>query len=172
MKKKLNIILLALSLSLTWSCGYRLVGSGASIIPDDAQTIFLPLFDNNSSSAEAAGFVTESLRDGLVRRSGLDLVADIAAADLTMEGTINTFQVTPVDLLAGGGTARYSVSVSVDVRLIDNRDNRLLYERKGLNYKDSYQTDQGNFFAMENDTLKRIAKEMASGLLSLIFDEF
>lgn len=164
--------LLLLLLPFLWSCGYRLAGMGASIIPDDARTIWLPLFENSSNSAEAATFVTESLRDGLVRRSGLDLVFDGASADLVMEGKIGSFKVTPVDLYPGGGTARYQVTVSVDVRLIDNRYSRLLYERKDLSYKDVYQTDQGDFFAMETDTLKRISKLMAAGLLSLIFDEF
>ncbi len=169
MKKNLIILLL---LPFLWSCGYRLAGRGASIIPDDARTICVPVFENSSTSPEAADFITESLRDGVVRRSGLDLVTDEMTADLVMEGEVRSFDVAPVDLFEGGGTARYQIKVSVDIRLIDNRETRLLYEQKGLSYKDVYQTDQGNFFSMENDTLKRISKQMSLGLLSLIFDEF
>lgn len=169
MKKYAILLLLP---PFLWGCGYRLAGRGASIIPDDARTISVPMFENSSSSPEAADYITESLRDGVVRRSGLDLVSDMITADLIMEGEVISFQVTPVDLFEGGGTARYQVKVSVDIRLIDNRDTRLLYEQKGLSYQDVYQTDQGNFFSMENDTLKRISKQMSEGLLSLIFDEF
>ncbi len=165
-------ILLLLLVPMLWGCGYRLAGRGGSIIPDDARTIWIPLFENMSTSAEAAGFITESLRDGMVRRIGLDLVFDGAAADLVMEGNVNSFAVTPLDLYKGGGTARYRVTVKVDVRLIDNRDNRLLYERRDLSHSDVYQTDQGNFFSMENDTLRRISKALSTGLLALIFDEF
>lgn len=167
-----KLLLLILMLPLMWSCGYRLAGRGASIIPDDARTIWLPLFENASNSPEAATFVTDGLRDGMVRRIGLDLVFDGAAADLIMEGEIKSFQVKPLDQFDGGGTARYQVSVTVDLRLMDNRDNRLLYERLGLTYSDVYETDQGDFFAMENDTLKRISKVMSSAILSIIFDEF
>jgi hypothetical protein len=167
-----NILLLLLVLPVMWGCGYRLAGRGASIIPDDARTIWLPLFENTSTSPEAAGFVTESLRQGMVKRIGLELVFDGAAADLIMEGDVRSFQVKPLDQFEGGGTARYQVTVTVNLRLLDNRDNRLLYESRDLSFRDVYQTDHGDFFAMETDTLRRISKMMSSQILSLIFDEF
>jgi hypothetical protein len=122
--------------------------------------------------SRSADFITESLRDGVVRRSGLDLVTDEMTADLVMEGEVRSFDVGPVDLFEGGGTARYQIKVICGLPLIDNRETRLLYEQKGLSYKDVLADRSGNFFSMENDTLKRISKQMSLGLLSLIFVEF
>ena len=75
---------IVLILSAT-GCGYRLTGTGASLIPDHVRKIVIRPFENRTARTEIEQRVTEEVARELSRRGRWDVVTDRGAADAMLE---------------------------------------------------------------------------------------
>lgn len=165
------LFVLLLSYAATAACGYHLTGSGRNI-PENIKTVYIGGFENKTSRAQASEFVTTAIRREFTRRSGLTLVEDVSRADATLEGEIAIFDVKPQSYSATGSATLYTVTIRLNVRFVDLRDNTMIYEGKMLSFSDQYDLESDNFFTQETRSLARISMEFASSIVSLILENF
>jgi len=163
--------LLLLICLLNLQCGYRLAGLGRNL-PAAAQTIAIPDFKNETSRQQAVRFVTAAIQEEFIKRSRLRLSESIENADLVLEGKISAFETVPVGYGDSGSANQFELRISIHVRLIDMKKNELFYERNGLVFRETYETDTIDFFSQETDSLLEIASHFASSIVTSILDNF
>jgi len=165
-----KIILLFVSAVTVTGCGYRLSGTGA-FLPEHLQTILIRNFENETSRYQAEQFVTFAVRDEFIRRSRLKLVENLDRADAVLEGKIVSFEVKPVSYTESAAD-KYQVSITLEIRLMDLKKGRVLFEDRNLRYLDSYDIDSADFFSMETQSLERISNTFARSVVTTILEDF
>ena len=165
-----KIIPLFIAALTVTGCGYRLSGTGA-FLPEHLQTILIRNFENQTSRYQAEQFVTFAVRDEFIRRSRLKLVETQDRADAVLEGKIVSFTVKPVSYTESAAD-KYQVSITLEIRLMDVKQGRVLFEDRHLRYVDSYDIDSADFFSMETESLERISRTFAQSVVTTILEDF
>ena len=118
--KLLRPLYIAFSLLLFWSCGpYSFTGAS---IPEGTKTFQVNYFQNNAPLIEP-GFdrdFTLALQDLLINQTSLDLVN--SNGDLTYEGEIVEYRISPTTAQANNTAAQNRLTVAVNVRFFDKND--------------------------------------------------
>jgi len=168
--KPAALLLLAAAL-LNLQCGYRLSGRGRNL-PPGAGTIAIPAFKNLTLRPQVEQFVTYAVRDEFIKRSRLRLVEETWGADLVLDGTITAFATAPISFSEAGAANLYEVRLTLDVRLIDLRTNKVFFQGNGLAFQDTYETDNADFFSQETGSLDKIATKFASSVVASVLENF
>jgi len=173
----LNLVLIVLVFMvftfIFTGCGYRLAGFGKQI-PGDIKTIVIPDFENKTTRIQAEQFVTFAVKEEFIRRSELKLVRSRSYADSILEGEIVTFDVTPVSITGEGSATLYRLRIVLSVRLIDLRNNKIIFEGEKISFTDTYDIDDEelDFFSQETEKLLDIAERFAESVVTTILENF
>lgn len=114
--------------------------SGASI-PAEAKTVSVQYFPNQAQLINpllSENFTT-ALRDAIMNQTSLDMVD--SGGDLSFEGEIIDYRTTPVAITAGQTAALNRLTITVNVRFVNNFDESKNFETKFSNYVE-YPSDQ------------------------------
>jgi len=168
---KIHYFLLFPLCALVINCGYHLSGHG-QFLPADAKTIIITDFKNNTSRFQVEQFVTLAVKEEFIRRTRLRLVDSASRADLVIEGQVDAFDVRPLSYSDRAAANLYEVQIVVSVRLMNIKTNELLFEGSRQNFRDSYQTDTGDFFSQETEALKKIADRFGASIVSSILENY
>lgn len=171
MKKNINFIIFLLILIIFNQCGYRLTGTGKQI-PDHIKTIAIPNFVNKTTRYQAEQFVTSALREEFIRRSKLTLVDRVSKSDSVLEGDIVRFDVIPISYSSDATANLYRINIVMNVRFIDIKTSKVIFENKKLSFTDTYDIVSGDFFSQETETLIKVSKEFAASIVSTILENF
>ena len=169
--KKLNYLLIILAILFFKGCGYKLSGSG-KYIPQELKKIAIPDFENLTTRYEAEQFVTYAIRDEFIKRSAMVLVEKISDAEALLEGEIVKFNVKPLSYSSIGSVNQYSVIIYLNVRLVNLLNNEIIFEKKNMTFMENYEIGTADFFSQETESLQKIAKKFASGIVSAILENF
>jgi outer membrane lipopolysaccharide assembly protein LptE/RlpB len=153
------------------NCGYRLSGLGKQI-PDHIRTIVIPDFENKTTRIEAEQFVTYAVKEEFIRRSQLELVPNRSNADAILEGEILTFTVSPESITEEASANLYRLTIVLAVRLIDLTNNEIIFEDENINFSDSYDIDDEDFFSQETEKLLEISDRFAESVVTTILENF
>ena len=171
MKKNINFIIFLLILIIFNQCGYRLTGTGKQI-PDHIKTIAIPNFVNKTTRYQAEQFVTNALREEFIKRSKLTLVDRVSRAQSVLEGNITRFDVIPVSYSSDATANLYRITIVLNVRFIDIKTGKIIFENQNMSFTDTYVIDYGDFFSQETETLIKISGEFAASIVSIILENF
>ena len=137
-KRRIHIVCLLLAVLCT-RCGIYSF-SGASI-PAEAKTVSVQYFPNQAQLINpllSENFTT-ALRDAIMNQTSLDMVD--SGGDLSFEGEIVDYRTTPVAITAGQTAALNRLTITVNVRFVNNFDESKNFETKFSNYVE-YPSDQ------------------------------
>jgi len=168
--KRLAGLLFGLLLVLP-QCGYHLRGRG-NAIPPAIHSIAIPAFKNQTMRFQAEKFVTTAVKEEFISRSRLQLIDDPEKADALLEGEITGFNVRPLSYTEQASANLQEIQIVLNVRLIDRQQSTILFEGKNIMYVDSYQTETGDFFSQETESLQKIAERFAASIVSTILENF
>jgi len=170
--KKIIIYTIAISLTLAFvGCGYKISGSG-KYLPDNIKTIAIPDFENKTTKAEAEQFVTFAIRDEFIKRSSMKLVDQTYEADAVLEGKIIKFTVKPLSYSYLGSTNQYTVRIILNIKLINLKDNTIIYSNKNISFTEDYEIESGDFFSQESIAIRKISEEFAKGIVSALLENY
>jgi hypothetical protein len=139
MRKRCIYIICLLLAVLCTRCGIYSF-SGASI-PAEAKTVSVQYFPNQAQLINpllSENFTT-ALRDAIMNQTSLDMVD--SGGDLSFEGEIVDYRTTPVAITAGQTAALNRLTITVNVRFVNNFDESKNFETKFSNYVE-YPSDQ------------------------------
>ena len=171
MKKLFIITLLLLFIVLINNCGYRLSGY-ANTIPKYIKTIYIPSFKNKTQRIQAEDFITNAIKKEFIRRTKLKLVNSYYNADAVLEGEIISFETRAISFDQNASSNEYRFSVSLNIKLIDLKYKKPIYEGEKISYSDTYLTDTGDFFSRETEKLIELSEDMASSIVTTILENF
>ncbi|MEN8152612.1 MAG: LptE family protein [Acidobacteriota bacterium] len=169
--RKFSYLIIVLPVIFLYSCGYKVSGSG-KYIPQDLKKIAIPDFENRTTRYQAEQFVTFAIRDEFIKKSSMILVEKISDADALLEGEIVKFDVKPLAYSSLGSVNQYTVLIYLNVRLLNLRNNEIIYEKKSMSFVENYEIGTADFFSQETESLQKIAKKFSSGVVSAILENF
>jgi len=148
-------------------CGYHLRGFGDSL-PEDAETIAVRHFANETFEADMEPLLLQSLAEEFSRSRRLRVVPE-TSADLIVSGIITSFTESPVSFSSADQTTDYRIEVRVDVTLRKRGEGEVLWKGKGLSEIEDYRSEPGNIDVTEKNRLDA-KKIVAADLAELIYD--
>lgn len=138
--RRFGVLNLVVVLVLAGGCGVRYGFAGGGL-PAHIRTMAVLPFENETASPELQRELFELLRRDLRGRLGVREGAE-ATADAIVRGTIKTYDVDiPVGFSADpqqAVTARRKLQITVDIEIVDQSNNRVLWERRGLRAEGEY----------------------------------
>ncbi len=166
--------LLAL-LTLVSSCGYHFTMVGG-VVPEDAKTIAIPVFINDTLEPYADVEVTKAVVEEFLTDARLRVVSP-ESADLVLRGRITKFLLTPLSYTADSYVQQYSVSITVDLSLQDARTQKILWQEAGAStiFTSSYSVTIGDITATKiakETAIKNACSDIASTIRSRVLEGF
>ena len=132
--KLLKIIFFIFYLCLS-NCGVKYSFTGASISPE-TKSFQVNYFQNTAALIEPGieRDFTNSLIDLLINQTSLDLVK--SNGDLTYEGEITEYRISPTTATANNTAAQNRLTISVNVRFFNKNDDETSFEKRFSFYFD------------------------------------
>ncbi|MCF6181673.1 LptE family protein [Lutibacter sp.] len=132
--KKYRFLFLILTLFIAQSCGiYSFTGANIS---SDVKTVQIDYFPNNAILVEPtlSEAFTRKLQDLFLQQTNLDLVK--AGGDLQFEGEITGYKINPMTATAQQTAAQNRLTITVNVRFFNNKNEEDNFERTFSHYYD------------------------------------
>lgn len=118
-------------------CGYQFVGEG-SLLPKDAQTIFVETFVNRSRDVGMEKELTTALRGEFYRRGQLRVVERFEQADVILSGVIRSIERNVASVNRRDEVLQYESVLSLDVTLRRREPDEILWRGQGLRLTEIY----------------------------------
>ena len=168
------LFLLALSMLLS-SCGYRFTSVGG-IVPEDAKSIAIPAFINNTGEPYVDVEVTKAVVDEFLADGRLKVVS-AETADLVLKGTVTKFEMTPSAYTTDNYIQSYTVSIGVNVTVEDVKTHKPIWRETGVGsvFNAGYGVSVGDITATKiakEAALKSASRDVASTLRSRLLEGF
>jgi len=125
------LLMSALLLAATGGCGYQFVGEG-SLLPADAQTVYVEPFVNRSREVGIDKELTSAVRGEFYRRGKLKVVDYSEQADVILTGVIRSLESTVASVNRRDEVLQYESVLTMDVILRRRQPNEILWRGQGL----------------------------------------
>jgi outer membrane lipopolysaccharide assembly protein LptE/RlpB len=172
--RKACAVLLAGLTAVGAGCGYHVAGR-ATHLPESVKTIAVPALENRSTQYRIEQRLTEALVHELLAQGRYRVVANPAAADATLRGTITLVETSPLvfDTPTGRATMML-VTLRCSVRLEQNDTKAVLFRSDNLLFRNEYElsTDVASFFGEQDPALQRLARDFAKQVVSAVLEGF
>jgi len=171
---KIRIILLALIMVSSVSCGSHLSGRG-SYLPTYIKKIAIPIFKNKTQRYELEQRLTQAVINTMIKRGKYQITSEEQGADATLIAEINSFNYVPVQFNADGSASRYEIIIISQVTLKDNIKNKILFDNPNFTFRSQYDIPEGadiTYFDKEVVAIEEISKNFAETLVSAILEAF
>jgi hypothetical protein len=172
----LSLVLLAGTLMLCSSCGYR-VRSSVGKLPDDVQSLGIPTFRNLTPQYKIEQLFTRAVLREFSARTRATVNSSSSGVSVVLVGEIKNVSSSPVAFgtqTEGSQTtgSAFLITVQMSVKLKRLRDSAIIWQNEDFIYRERYVLNSGvrDFFSEENPALERLAKNFATSLASTILN--
>ena len=161
--RMLSLLILAGVLFGASSCKVNYSFSGASISPD-VKTFQVKFFNKTAAlgPASLSQTFTEKLKDKFISQTTLAL-AD-RNADLTFEGTISNYTVAPISIQSNEVAAQNRLTISVNVKFTNLKDEKQNFETSFSRYADFPSTQ--NLAVVEDNLIREINEQLVDDVFN------
>lgn len=169
-----RLFLVAAGLLSLVGCGYH-VGGKADLVPKGIETIAIPAFQTPTVRYKLVDQMPEQIGREFIARTRFRIVNDPSEADAVLNGRINQVQISPAisDPTSGKATS-INVLVVIAVNLVERTTGRVLFNRPGLAFRQSYEValDPHQVFDESGPALDRLSRDVAHDVVSAIVENF
>jgi hypothetical protein len=162
-------------------CGYSLSGRG-SFLPAYIRTIGIPAFTNRTAIFNLETTMTEKVRSEFISRGSYQIQPNSSNVDAVLTGEITGVSIAPTAFTADNLASRYAIIMSARAELRDSRENTVLWENAGLQFRQEFEpprqdgpanaVDPNAFFNQDANALERMTTEFARTIVSAILEAF
>ena len=163
---------------LSSTCGYSLSGRG-TFIPDDIQTIGVPVFENGTTFFDVEQLLTDRVRSEFIGRGNYRIVPQADSVDAVVDGTIRSIRITPASFTDDLQASRYTFTLRASISFRDLRTDEVLWANPNLVFTEEYDVatggdalDPSTFFGQDSNALTRITEDFAEAVVSAILEAF
>lgn len=162
-----RILGLLLSLSAVAASGCLYGFGGGTGFPPSVKTVAVLPFENLTAEPTVTNEINRAVREAVQGRLGLRPAGE-AQADAVVTGTIQRYE--PDIPIAFGGdpnqnvqVSRRKVQISINVKIFDQKNNKILWERNGLSVEGDY---TGNEAEGRKKAIEKLITEIVDGAQS------
>ena len=159
---KFRNIYFLIFLFLLNGCGvYSFTGANISA---DTKTISIQYFPNNAPLRQPtlSQVLTQSLRDRFSSQTNLMQVS--SNGDLSLEGEITGYSVSPTAIQANQTAAQNRLTITVKVKFVNTKDDKQSFETGFSRYVDY--DSQKNLQAVEGDLIKTLSDQLVEDIFN------
>ncbi len=139
-------------------CGY----STRSLLRQDVEGIYVPIFDNDTFRRGLEFKLTKSVKDEILFRTKIKIV-DREDADAVLYGKIADVKERVISENIADDIVEGSITLFLDIKLVDARTGRNIMEKKGLQWKTEYIGRRGEAVSTaENEAFVDIAERIVN----------
>ena len=154
-------------------CGYHVPGTSDSWVGGEAKTLYIQLFDNQTTEPYLENFITDALVAELSRSRLVELTENPALADVRLLGEVKDFS---SSALAYGATDRitdYRAKMKVSVRLLRKGSSEVLWQENMSRSEDYLATINKNL-QLEGQRLaaRRVSQRLAEDIYASLLNNF
>ncbi|HZR81945.1 MAG TPA: LPS assembly lipoprotein LptE [Candidatus Binatia bacterium] len=119
------------------ACGYHFPGQVA-VLPGGGSKVYVARFDNRTRNPGVENDVLEAMQLEVARRGQFTLAPNSDAADLVLEGTINSIEVRPIAFSTSDEALQFETVMTLSVQLRNPHTGKIVWRVAGLRENDSY----------------------------------
>jgi hypothetical protein len=166
--------LLLSSSSLLNGCGYSLVGTGASALPPNVKTVWVPTFVNDTTVVGVEQRLTDAVLRELSARGRLKPVPDRSGADSELSGRLTSLSVIPVRFDDAGLALEYQVTVTARLVLVDKATEKPVFTEPSFVFRQPYTVpgSSRSYYDREREAIEALARPFAQSLVTTILEGF
>lgn len=137
--------------------------TGASISPD-TKTINIRYFQKSAAlgPSSLSQTFTEKLKDKFISQTSLSLVT--SNADLTLEGSITAYNVTPQAIQVNETAAQNRLSITVSAKFTNIKNEKQNFETSFTRYADF--SSSSNLTAVEDELISQINEQLVDDIFN------
>lgn len=158
---------------LSGGCGYRVAGRGDAL-PKNIKTIAIPAFGNATTLYHLAARLPADITREFISRTRYQVVADPAAADAVLSGSLVKFYsyASTLDPITSRASSAM-ISVTIALTLTDRATGKVIYSRN-LDAHERYEISPSSrtYFEESNAALGRMSRVVARDTVSAILEKF
>ena len=168
-----SFVLLA-SLLPAGGCGYSLVGTGASALPPNVKTVWVPTFVNETTVVGVEQRLTDAVLRELSARGRLKPVPDRTGADSELTGRLTSLSVLPVRFDDAGLALEYQVTVTARLVLVDRATEKPVFTEPSFVFRQPYTVpgSSRSYYDREREAIEALARPFAQSLVTTILEGF
>lgn len=126
-----RLVLAGAGLMLLSACGYQWVGQ-SSLLPKDAQTVYVEPFINRSRDIGTEKELTSALRGEFYRRGQLRVVDLAEQADIILSGVVRSLENSVASVNRRDEVLQYESILVLDATLRRREPNEILWRGQGM----------------------------------------
>lgn len=126
-----RLVLAGAGLMLFGACGYQWVGQ-SSLLPKDAQTVYVEPFINRSRDVGMEKELTSALRSEFYRRGQLRVVDLAEQADIILSGVVRSIESSVASVNRRDEVLQYESVLVLDATLRRREPNEILWRGQGV----------------------------------------
>lgn len=159
-----SLLISLLAVAGCFGIHYGFAGGG---LPSNIRTMAVMPFENQTTSPEVQRELLDTMRRELQKRLGVRDGSE-SRADAVVRGTIVTYDVdVPIAVSANPSqavTARRRLQLTIDVEIVEQDNNRVLFQRKGMRGEGDY--DERAEAAGRQRAIDKIVNDIVEGAQS------
>ena len=162
-RRGIRFLFLLILFAGTYQCKVNYSLSGASIAPD-VKTINIKFFQKTAALGppSLSQDFTELLKDKFINQSNLNLVNE--NADLTLEGTISNYTITPQAIQSNETAALNRLSITVNVKFTNLKDEKQNFETTFTRFSEYLSTE--NISTVEAALISDINEQLVDDIFN------
>lgn len=162
------------SLVVVSGCGYTLVGTGASALPDTVKTVWVPTFINDTTVVGVEQTLTDAVLRELSARGRLKPAKDRTQADSELNGRLTSLSVVPVRFDDQGLAVEYQVTVSANLALVERSTEKTIMSEPAFVFRQPYTVPGSarSYYDREREAIEVLARPFAQSLVTTILEGF
>ena len=155
-------------------CGYALVGTGQSAIPENVKTVYVSTFVNDTTTVGLEQRLTDAVIRELSARRRLTPVSDRTKADAELEGHITSYGLQPVRFDNDGKALEYQIAISARLKLVDRGTEKVLFEDPSFLFRQPYTVPDTtrSYYNQETQAIDTMSLPFARSVVSSILEGF
>jgi hypothetical protein len=141
-------------------------------MPEGINSLGIPTFTNATQSFRLEQQITQAVISEFDRRTRIHVTAVPAGADAVLYGEIKNMNSVSVAFGQDTFGSAFLVTVQASVKLVRQRDGKVLWENPDLVFRERYVLDPKvtEFFSEQNPALERLARDFAGSLASSLLN--
>lgn len=174
--KKITLLVMCLALLGASGCGY----SNTSLLPPELDSIHVDNFVNTIDLAQTVSDrrasykywpgletdITRAVIDGFIFDGNLT-VESSSKAKMTLEGKLTDFKEFPLSYGKGGSVEEFRVSVTVDLKLVNNTNGEVMWTEDSFQGQSTYNIN-GPSRKTEAEAVRDTVRDLASRIVERV----
>jgi hypothetical protein len=167
--RQLSVILVA-SVTVAFGCGYKLIGYDEGF--GDIRTIAIRTPDNDSYEPGVETIVADALRREFLRRGAVQVVSNPSTADLVLDGSVRSVQVSGRSFSSVIFTLEYELVMVLDLAAVRSDGTPLYLGQRSLTESEFYlaSADVEAMRKNRQEALRRVAGLLAQRVHDSLFE--